>query len=201
MSLIEEGQEIARKLGGEVIYNGPWLPNGPKGEFLGHFFTDRVTGSTFVAKALEESKAILIQSRKDWGEKPPVFANNPTVEENKVAEERKISPLWIIPVGIILGIGAGLGILNAVARREEAPEGIELAPGGNTVQWTGGPTYVSDALADIIGYVEIFYVLRADGVWIQITGDIWDSWAIPPDQICGIVVDRACTVKGFVWVE
>ena len=113
--------------------------------------------------------------------------------------EREISPLWIIPVSIILGIGAGLGIL-AVAR-EEALEGIELAPGGNTVRWPGGPTYVSDALADIIDYVEIFYVLRADGVWIEIKRDIWDSWAIPRDYICGIVVDRACTVKGFVWVE
>ena len=110
----------------------------------------------------------------------------------------EISPLWIIPVSIILGIGAGLGIL-AVAR-EEAPEEIELAPGGNTVRWTKGPTMVEDALADIIDYVEIFYVLRADGVWIQITA--WDSWAIPPDQICGIVVDRACTMpEGFVWVE
>ncbi len=62
MSLIEEGQEIARKLGGEVIYEGPWLPYGPKDKFLGHFFTDRVTGSTFVAKTLEEAKAILTQS-------------------------------------------------------------------------------------------------------------------------------------------
>jgi len=128
MSIIEEGQKIARKLGNEVIYSGPWLPYGPKGEFMGHFFSDMVTGSTFPAKTLEEAKAILIQSRKDWGEKPPVFANDP---------EREISPLWIIPVGIILGIGAGLAILNALAQ-EEAPEEIELAPGGNTVRWIGG---------------------------------------------------------------
>ncbi|MBA7608871.1 hypothetical protein ES703_16055 [subsurface metagenome] len=132
MSLREEGQKIARKLGGEVIYEGPWLPYGPKGEFLGHFFSDRVTGSTFPAKTLEEAKATLIQSRKDWGEKPPVFPNNP---------EREISPLWIIPVGIILGIGAGLAILNALAREEapeETPEEIDLAPGANTVRWVGG---------------------------------------------------------------
>jgi len=132
MSLREEGQEIARKLGGEVIYEGPWLPNGEKGEFYGHWFTDRVTGSSFSAKTLEEAKATLIQSRKDWGEKPPVFPNNP---------EREISPLWIIPVGIILGIGAGLAILNALAREEapeEAPEEIELAPRSNTVRWIGG---------------------------------------------------------------
>ena len=195
MSLIEEGQEIARKLGGEVIYKGPWLPYGPKGEFLGHFFTDRVTGSTFPAKTLEEAKAILIQSRKDWGEKPPVFPNNPAVEGKM--PEREISPLWIIPIGIILGIGAGLAILNALAR-EEAPEEIELSPGANVVKWVGPPTYVSDALADIIDYVEIFSVLRADGVWIEITRDGWDTWIIPTNQICGIYVDRACTVKGFV---
>jgi len=141
MSIIEEGQKIAQRLGGEVIYEGPWLPYGPKGEFLGHFFTDRVTNSTFVAKTLEEAKAILIQSRKDWSAKPPVFANDPAVEEGKMPKEREISPLWIIPVSIILGIGAGLGLLNALAREEapeEAPEEIELAPRGNTVRWTGG---------------------------------------------------------------
>ena len=90
MSLIEEGQEIARKLGGEVIYEGPWFPYGPKGEFLGHFFTNGVTGSTFVAKTLEEAKATLIQSRKDWGEKPPVFPNKPSVKEGKMEEEEAI---------------------------------------------------------------------------------------------------------------
>ncbi|MBU1067562.1 hypothetical protein KKE60_07220 [Patescibacteria group bacterium] len=141
MSLREEGQEIARKLGGEVIYNGPWLPYGEKGEFLGHFFTDRVTGSSFPAKTLEEAKATLIQSRIDWKERPPVFPNNPGGKESKMAVERAVSPLWIIPVGIILGIGAGLAILNALAREEapeEAPEEIKLAPGGNTVRWIGG---------------------------------------------------------------
>ena len=196
MSLREEGQEIARKLGGEVTYKGPWLPDGPEGEFFGHWFNDVLTGSSFSAKTLEEAKATLIQSRKDWSAKPPVFPDNPGGKESKIAE-REVSPLWIIPVGIVLGIGAGLGLILAVSR----PKGIELAPGENTVRWTGGPTYVSDALAGILDYVEIFYVLRADGVWIQITGDSWDSWAIPRDYICGIVVDRACTVKGFVWVE
>ncbi len=200
MSIIEEGQKIARKLGGEVIYEGPWLPYGPKGKFLGHFFTDRVTGSTFVAKTLEEAKAILIQSRKDWGAKPPIFANDPAVGKSKMPKEREVSPLWIIPAAIILGIGAGMGLILALAR-EEAPEEIELSPGANVVKWVGPPTYVSDALADIIDYVEIFSVLRADGVWIEITRDGWDTWIIPTNQICEIYVDRACTVKGFVWVE
>ncbi|GAJ08633.1 unnamed protein product, partial [marine sediment metagenome] len=127
MSLIEEGQEIARKLGGEVIYKGPWLPDGEKGEFYGHWFTDRVTGSSFAAKTLEEAKAILIQSRKDWGEKPPVFANNPAMEVNKMKEEkREISPLWIIPAAIILGVGAGLALVVAVQAAPAALVGTIL---------------------------------------------------------------------------
>ncbi|GAI89376.1 unnamed protein product, partial [marine sediment metagenome] len=187
---------IARKLGNEVIYKGPWLPNGEKGEFYGHWFTDRVTGSSFAAKTLEEAKAILIQSRKDWGEKPPVFANDPAVE-SKMQKEREISPLWIIPAAIILGIGAGLGLIVAVSK----PKEIELQPWSNTVRWTGDPTYVSDALADIIDYVTFFVMLReTDQVWIEITRDVWDTWIIPTNQICGIYVDRECTVKGFVWV-
>ncbi|GAI76523.1 unnamed protein product, partial [marine sediment metagenome] len=39
-----------------------------------------------------------------------------------------------------------------------------------------------------------------DQVWIEISKDIWNTWAIARNQICGIYVDRACTVKGFVWV-
>jgi len=125
MSLREEGQEIARKLGGEVIYKGPWLPNGEKGEFYGHWFADRVTGSSFTAKTLEEAKATLIQSRKDWGEKPPVFANNPAVKGGKMPERREISPLWIIPIGIILGIAAGMGL---VALARAAPPEVYTCP-------------------------------------------------------------------------
>ncbi|MBA7555468.1 hypothetical protein ES705_48131 [subsurface metagenome] len=157
-----------------------------------------MTSSTFAAKTLEEAKAILIQSRKGWSAKPPVFANDPAVEKSKMPKERAISPLWIIPVSIILGIGAGLGLILAVSK----PKEIELQPWSNTVRWTGDPTHVSDALADIIDYVTLFVVLReTDQVWIEITRDVWDTWIIPTNQICGIYVDRACTVKGFVWVE
>ncbi|GAI64941.1 unnamed protein product [marine sediment metagenome] len=115
--------------------------------------------------------------------------------------ERRISPaLIIIPIGLGLGVAtiAGLYALTQAVPPEE--EGIELQPGGNAVKWTRGPTHVEDALADIIDYVTLFLVLReTDQVWIQITADIWDTWAIPRDQICGIYVDRACTVTGFVW--
>lgn len=114
MSIIEEGQKIARKLGGEVIYEGPWFPDGPKGEFLGHFLTDRVTGSTFAAKTLEEAKATLIQSRKDWGAKPPLFANDPAVEESKMAEEKRVSPA--VAIGVSLGIAAAVGVAAILLR-------------------------------------------------------------------------------------
>ena len=113
-------------------------------------------------------------------------------------EEVKISPaMVIIPIGLGLGLATVVGIY---ALAQAAPR--ELQPGGNAVRWTGGPTYISDALADIIDYVTLFVVLReTDQVWIQISRDIWDSWAIPRDQICGIYVDRACTMpEGFVWV-
>lgn len=75
-------------------------------------------------------------------------------------------------------------------------EGIELQPGSNIVKWIRGPTSVSVALAEIIDYVQAFYAL-INGEWVIKGG----SWIIPTDQICGISVDRACTVSGFVWVS
>ncbi len=114
-----------------------------------------------------------------------------------MAEKRKISPAILIGAGLAIGTVAAVGIY-ALARA--APQ--KLQPGGNTVKWTRGPTMVEDALADIIDYVTLFVVLReTDQVWIQITADIWDSWAIPRGQICGIYVDTACIMpEGFVWV-
>jgi len=113
-------------------------------------------------------------------------------------EEKKISPAVVIGGGLLLGLGAAVG-LYALALA--APR--QLQEGGNAVKWTEGPTHVEDALADIIDYVTLFMVLReTDQVWIQITADIWDTWAIPRDQICGIYVDRVCTMpEGFVWAE
>ena len=119
----------------------------------------------------------------------------------KAMPEERISPaMVIIPVALV-----GLGLAAAAALAFAAPpeeEKIELQPGGNAVKWTKGPTHVEDALADIIDYVTLFVVLReTDQVWIEITRDVWDTWIIPTNQICGIYVDRACTVKGFVGVE
>ncbi|GAJ03843.1 unnamed protein product, partial [marine sediment metagenome] len=43
-------------------------------------------------------------------------------------EEREISPLWIIPIGIILGVGAGLGLIVALAREATPPGCLNLSP-------------------------------------------------------------------------
>jgi len=50
-------------------------------------------------------------------------------------ERRKVSPLWIIPIGIILGVGAGLGLLNALARveRKVVTVALENPPSGATM--------------------------------------------------------------------
>lgn len=111
-------------------------------------------------------------------------------------EEKRVSPaVVIIPVALL-----GLGVAAVVALAFAAPR--DLQEGDNIVRWTKGPTHVEDALADIIEYVRFFWVFReADQEWIVIERDIWDTWAIPRDQICGIVVDRACTMpEGFVWL-
>ncbi|MBU0846904.1 hypothetical protein KKH23_06900 [Patescibacteria group bacterium] len=93
-TLREEGQAIAQKLGNGVGYYGPWLPYGPEGEFMGHFFQDdAVTETSFVAFNYEKAKAILIQSRKDFGAEPPVFKGNPgggSVGARTIAEEAAV---------------------------------------------------------------------------------------------------------------
>lgn len=62
-------------------------------------------------------------------------------------EEREISPLWIIPIGIILGVGAGLGLLVALAREKEAPP--EEAPPEEGPPEEGPPVVI----ANIFGIV------------------------------------------------
>ena len=75
-TLREEGQKIAEQLGHGVVYRGPWLPEGPSGEFYGHFFSDdAVTESSFVAPTLEEAKEALTSIRRGFGAEPPVFGN------------------------------------------------------------------------------------------------------------------------------
>ena len=68
--LKKEGEEIAKKLGNGVIYNGPWLDDGSlddgsEGKLVFHTFTDAAeTGTTFVAKTLKQAKQRLMKKRK-----------------------------------------------------------------------------------------------------------------------------------------
>lgn len=110
-SLEEEGRRIAQRLGQGVTYRGPWLPYGPGGEFIGHFFQDdAVTETSFVAKTFKEAKASLIDIRKKFGAKPPVFANNPgnisiTTEEWDRAFLRAL-PVVSLAFGVISSVMA-----------------------------------------------------------------------------------------------
>jgi len=75
-TLIQEGKKIAERLGNGVYCAGPWLPYGPEGKFMGHFFEDdAVTRTSFVAMNYEEAKEELINVREKFGAKPPVFDN------------------------------------------------------------------------------------------------------------------------------
>jgi len=111
-SIEEEGRRIAKRLGQGVTYYRPWLPEGPKGEFYGHIFEDAaVTETAFVAKTFEEAKASLIDIRKKFGAKPPVFANPGNI--SITTEEKGRAFLCILPV-VSLAVGvfsAAMGIL------------------------------------------------------------------------------------------
>ena len=73
--LEEEGREIAEKLGNGVTCIGPWFFDEKEKEFVWHTFNDdrAFTGTTFTGKNLEEAKQNLIDSRKRFGAKPPIF--------------------------------------------------------------------------------------------------------------------------------
>lgn len=73
-SLRLQGEEITRQIDNGVNYRGPWLPDGPEGELLGHFFQDdAVTQTSFVCQDIEDCKAKLIKVREDFKAEPPVF--------------------------------------------------------------------------------------------------------------------------------
>lgn len=118
-SLEEEGRRIAKRLGQGVTYRGPWLPYGPGGEFLGHFFQDdAVTETSFVAKTFEEAKANLIDIRKKWGAKPPVFANPGNI--SRTTEEWDRAFLRALPV-VSLAFGVISSVMGIWAAQRSSP--------------------------------------------------------------------------------
>ncbi|GAI77290.1 unnamed protein product, partial [marine sediment metagenome] len=111
-------------------------------------------------------------------------------------EEREISPLWIIPIGIILGIGAGLGLAVA-ARAAVPPVCLELDPDRYYYfTYTGASKTFKAALGEC--YPVIFTI------------DVWDEEAneylppVDPDHDilengskCRVMVQETCTLCGF----
>ena len=81
-SLRLQGEVITRQLDNGVNYRGPWLPEGPEGELLGHFFQDdAVTQTSFVCQDIDDCKAKLIKVREDFKAEPPVFTRTEDVVE------------------------------------------------------------------------------------------------------------------------
>jgi len=85
-----------------------------------------------------------------------------------MAEERKVSVLWMIPIGLILGVGAGLGLILAVAQAARVGFSLRIInPPPGAVLWTAG-------YYDPTGLVPI-----ADSGWLGID----ESWDYPSDPM------------------
>lgn len=104
---------------------------------------------------------------------------------------------------VALGLGMTAGVALLLWKTVGAA-GKKLEPhvGTNIVKWTGGVILVGQAIAPIRSKVSIFYILNfATNQWMPISGNLWDSYAINKDYICGIVVTESCALpSGFVWV-
>jgi len=174
-SLEEEGQKIAERLGNGVTYGRPWLPYGPKGEFLGHFFHDSaVTGTSFAAKTFEEAKATLIKTRKQFGAKPPVFSNKPRVIRNNPGNPLIAKEEWdraffrVLPVASV-----GLGVVSIA---------VAIMTGGRSASLAQRVYYQDGQYLVSVRYPGQWYELRdfvqpgdpdIAAVYSQIGPDVW----------------------------
>lgn len=153
-SIEQEGQRIAEELGHGVVYLGPWLPYGRKGEFFGHFFDDRaVTGTSFVAKTLDGAKDALIKARERFSAKIPVFSSNP---DNTLRERWDQAFLRALPA-ISTGLGAlsiAIGIMmlrsGATAQRAYYQDGSYLVSVRYAGQWHDIRDFVQPTNPDVV---------------------------------------------------
>ena len=112
-------------------------------------------------------------------------------------QEREISPLWILPIGIILGIGAGLGLV-IVARAAAVPPGcLELYPDRFYYFIYTGPSKTFKAALG-----ECYPVIFTIDVYDPETDDWWPPVDPEHDILetgskCRVMVQDTCTLCGF----
>ncbi len=112
-------------------------------------------------------------------------------------EERKISLIWLIPVGIILGVGGGLALALAVSRAV-APC-LELNPDKFYYFIYTGPSQTFIEALGECGGPDIIWTID---VYDPETNDYWPP-ADPEHDIletgskCRVMVQETCTLCGF----
>ncbi|MDP2730339.1 MAG: hypothetical protein Q8O55_07645 [Dehalococcoidales bacterium] len=107
-ALRADGEAITLQIDNGVTYRGPWLPNGPEGELLGHLFQDDAsTKTSFVCQDVEDCKKQLVKVRKNFDVDPPVFMRQESPREywDKYLEH---NPLRTMPDGQDTNAGAFL---------------------------------------------------------------------------------------------
>ena len=195
-SIEQEGQRIAEELGHGVVYLGPWLPYGRKGEFFGHFFDDRaVTGTSFVAKTLDEAKAALIKARREFGAKPPVFASNPDniLSMREPWDQAFLRALPVISTGLgALSIAIGIMTLRSrsTAQRAYYQDGSYLV----SVRYPGQWRDLRDFVIPNDPAVREVYSQTGPDIWvcldfvcrnISYRRDVGEFWLYPSETLMG----------------